>query len=69
MCSGQSLGIRDEDEVVVVRVKGVEVVADHVPTQVEMRWEETSQRSVGGSLVEAGGAQAKYMVLRVSWWI
>lgn len=30
MCCGQSLGIRDRDEVVVV---------GHVPTKVEMRWE------------------------------
>lgn len=50
MCSGQSLGVRDGDEVVV----------GHLPTQVEMRWE-------GAMVVVVGGAQAKYMVLRVSW--
>ncbi len=51
MCAGQSLGIRDGDEVVLV---------GHVPTQVEMRWE-------GSMVAMVGGAQAKYMVLRVSW--
>lgn len=50
MCGGQSLGIRDGDEVVV----------GPVPTQVEMRWE-------GSMVVMVGAAQAKYMVLRVSW--
>jgi len=45
------LGIRDGDEVVVV---------GRLPTQVEMRWE-------GTMVVMVGVAQAKYMVLRVSW--
>lgn len=51
VCSGQSLGVRDGDEVVVV---------GRLPTQVEMRWE-------GAMVVMVGGAQAKYMVLSVSW--
>ena len=50
MCRGQSLGIRDGDEVVV----------GCAPTQLEMRWE-------GSMVVMVGVAQAKYMVLRVSW--
>lgn len=39
---------------------GDEVVVGHLPTQVEMRWE-------GLMVVMVGVAQAKYMVLRVSW--
>lgn len=39
---------------------GDEVVVGHVPTQVEIRWE-------GSMVVMFGVAQAKYMVLRVSW--
>lgn len=48
---GQSLGIRDRDEVVVV-VIGI------VPTQVEIMGE--------GLVMETDGVQAKYMVRRVS---
>lgn len=50
MCDGQSLGIRDGDEVMVVT--GV------VPTQVEITGE--------GLVMMTDGVQAKYMVLRVS---
>lgn len=38
---------------------GDEVRVDHLATQVQMRWE-------GTTVMMAGGAQAKYMVLRVS---
>lgn len=51
MYDGQSLGIRDGDEVVVVAT-GV------VPTQVEIMGE--------GLMMVTDGVQAKYMVLRVS---
>lgn len=50
MFDGQSLGIRDGDEVVVAT--GV------VPTQVEITGE--------GLVMVTDGVQAKYMVLRVS---
>lgn len=55
MCGGQSFGIRDRDEVVVM------VVIEIVPTQVEIMAE--------GLVMETDGIQAKYMVRRVSWWI
>lgn len=54
MSDGQSLGIRDRDEVVVVVV-----VIGVVPTQVEIMGE--------GLVMVTDGVQAKYMVRRVSW--